>query len=82
MEGVYIWIITAMLTYGSADITPYDKDIIELTFESDWDCHEYIYDKKVILTDDLLAEYREVDGENLTGFDFFCETRFKQTEDI
>ena len=60
----------------------YDKDIIELTFESDWDCHEYIYDKKVILTDDLLAEYREVDGENLTGFDFFCETRFIQTENI
>ena len=60
----------------------YDKDITELTFESDWDCHEYIFDQKVILADDLLAEYRVVDGENLTGFDFLCETRFIQTEEV
>ena len=28
MEGVYIWIITAMLTYGSADITTYERLVI------------------------------------------------------
>ena len=82
MEGIYIWVVTAMLTYGSAGIVAYDKDITELTFTDDLECHQYIFDQKVLLADDLLAEYRVVDGENLTGFDFFCETRFIQTEDI
>ena len=82
MEGIYIWVVTAMLTYGSAGIVAYDKDITELTFTDDLECHQYIFDQKVLLADDLLAEYRLVDGENLTGFDFLCETRFIQTEEV
>jgi len=82
MEGIYIWVVTAMLTYGSAGIVAYDKDITELTFTDDLECHQYIFDQKVLLADDLLAEYRVVDGENLTGFDFLCETRFIQTEEV
>jgi|TARA_B110000977_G_scaffold52137_1_gene70899 hypothetical protein len=82
MEGIYVWVITAMLSYGSAGVIAYDKEVTELIFEDDGDCHQYIFDQKVLLADDLLAEYRVVDGENLTGFDFLCETRFIQTEEV
>jgi hypothetical protein len=56
MEGIYVWVITAMLSYGSAGVIAYDKEVTELIFEDD--------------------------GENLTGFDFLCETRFIQTEEV
>ena len=68
MEGIYVWVITAMLSYGSAGVIAYDKEVTELIFEDDGDCHQYIFDKKVLLADDLLAEYRVVDGENPVSY--------------
>ena len=43
-----------------------------MQFEDTWECHEYISENKMA----LLLPHIETYGENLKGFEFFCENRY------
>lgn len=45
------------------------------TFESQWECQEYLAANKVIIVDTVLETFREVDGKSLQNFEFFCESK-------
>ena len=34
------------------------------------------FNKLVAITDDILLKFRNIDGMELTGFDYFCEVRY------
>ena len=42
------------------------------TFNDTWECWEYLSAKKVELLTPMLETY----GDNLTSFEFYCESRY------
>ena len=42
-------------------------------FTNKKECHEYVYQNKVKLVDSVLKDFRNFDGKELNGFEFFCE---------
>ena len=45
------------------------------TFETKWECLDYLADNKVMIVDSILENFREVDGKKLKNFEFFCESK-------
>ena len=45
------------------------------SFDSKWECHEYLAANKVVIVDTVLESFREVDGKYLQNFEFFCESK-------
>ena len=45
------------------------------SFESKWECHEYLAKNKVLIVDTVLETFREVNGNYLQNFEFFCESK-------
>ena len=75
------WILTVMLTYGAVDVTEMkilsaDSATPSVNFETESECQDFLYDNKVAITDDILLKFRNIDGMELTGFDYFCEVRY------
>ena len=75
------WILTVMLTYGAVDVTEMkilsaDSATPSVNFATESDCQDFLYDNKVAITDDILLKFRNIDGMELTGFDYFCEVRY------
>ena len=75
------WILTVMLTYGPVDVTEMkilsaDSATPSVNFATESECQDFLYDNKVAITDDILLKFRNIDGMELTGFDYFCEVRY------
>ncbi len=75
------WILTVMLTYGAVDVTEMkilsaDSATPSVNFATESECQDFLYDNKVAITDDILLKFRNIDGMELTGFDYFCEIRY------
>ena len=75
------WILTVMLTYGAVDVTEMkilsaDSATPSVNFATESECQDFLYDNKVAITDDILIKFRNIDGMELTGFDYFCEVRY------
>tara|TARA_Y100000114_G_C11505188_1_gene206342 strand:- start:146 stop:397 length:252 start_codon:yes stop_codon:yes gene_type:complete len=75
------WILTVMLTYGAVDVTEMkilsaDSATPSVNFATESECQDFLYDNKVAITDDILLKFRNIDGMELTGFDYFCEVRY------
>ena len=75
------WILTVMLTYGAVDVTDMkilsaDSATPSVNFATESDCQEFLYNNKVVITEDLLTKFKNVNGMELTGFDYFCESRY------
>ena len=45
------------------------------SFETKWDCLQYLADNKVTIVDTVLETFREVEGKKLKNFEFFCESQ-------
>ena len=78
------WILTVMLTYGAVDVTEMkilsaDSATPSVNFATESECQDFLYDNKVAITDDILIKFRNIDGMELTGFDYFCEIRYDKT---
>ena len=75
------WILTVMLTYGAVDVTEMkilsaDSATPSVNFATESECQDFLFDNKVAITDDILLKFRNIDGMELTGFDYFCEVRY------
>ena len=75
------WILTVMLTYGAVDVTEMkilsaDSATPSVNFATESECQDFLYDNKVAITDDILLKFRNIDGMELTGVDYFCEVRY------
>ena len=75
------WILTVMLSYGAVDVTEMkilsaDSATPSVNFATESECQDFLYDNKVAITDDILLKFRNIDGMELTGFDYFCEIRY------
>ena len=78
------WILTVMLTYGAVDVTEMkilsaDSATPSVNFATESECQDFLYDHKVAITDDILIKFRNIDGMELTGFDYFCEISYDKT---
>ena len=75
------WILTVMLTYGAVDVTEMkilsaDSATPSVNFATESECQDFLYDNKVAITHDILLKFRNIDGMELTGFEYFCEVRY------
>ena len=75
------WILTVMLTYGAVDVTDMkilsaDSATPSVNFATESDCQDFLYKNKVVITEDLLMKFKNVNGMELSGFDYFCEARY------
>tara|TARA_R110002012_G_scaffold318824_1_gene537838 strand:- start:637 stop:870 length:234 start_codon:yes stop_codon:yes gene_type:complete len=75
------WIITAMLIYQDIE-KPVMTDYLLKSFDSKHECLDYVWDNKVEMIDGLLEVHREVEGIKLRTFDFFCENKFLDLEEV
>jgi len=67
-----VWFaVTLMLTFHDTDLT-ISREYKKKTFQDTWSCHEFISDNKMM----LLSPHIELNGDNLKGFEFFCESRY------
>jgi|TARA_R110000823_G_scaffold233141_1_gene359512 hypothetical protein len=67
-----IWYLTVMLTYAGLDESQFTKWQAH-TFKDDQECHKFVYDNKVLLVDGLLEKFRNVNGNELISFEFYCQ---------
>ena len=65
------FVITIMLSFHGTDEQLYREYQAEM-FKDTWECHEYIAEHKVELLTPHLIDY----GDRLTGFEFYCESRY------
>jgi|TARA_R100001443_G_scaffold109421_1_gene120692 hypothetical protein len=75
------WVITAMLLYHGVE-KPIITDYLVKSFDTKFDCLDYVWDNKVDMIDGLLEVHREVDGVKLRTFAFYCENRFVELEEV
>ena len=64
------FVITSMLTFsGGEQLT---REYKLKSFDDTWACWEFITDHKVELLAPHLIDY----GDEMTGFEFYCESRY------
>ena len=64
------FIITILLTFNTGE--QFTREYKLKSFNDTWACWEFITDHKVELLTPHLIEY----GDKMTGFEFFCESRY------
>ena len=72
----YVVIITAMLWYSNNPV-PYETDWRTMTFDSIFECRQYVFENKVELTKGLF-ELHGVDerGNELKTLEYYCRTEY------
>ena len=72
----YVVIITAML-WDSYFPVPYETDWRTMTFDSIFECRQYVFENKVELTKGLF-ELHGVDerGNELKTWEYYCRTEY------
>ena len=64
------FIITVLLTFNTGE--QFSREYKLKSFNDTWACWEFITDHKVELLTPHLIEY----GDKMTGFEFYCESRY------
>jgi hypothetical protein len=64
------FIITILLTFNTGE--QFTREYKLKSFNDTWACWEFITDHKVELLTPHLIEY----GDEMTGFEFYCESRY------
>ena len=75
-----IWILSVMLSYGEVDESRMSY-LQDMHFISESKCQDYLFNNKVMLVDSLLEEFRNYNNMKLTGFDYFCESKFVELDE-
>jgi hypothetical protein len=76
-----IWILSVMLSYGEVDESRMSY-LQDMHFISESKCQDYLFNNKVMLVDSLLEEFRNYNNMKLTGFDYFCESKFVELDEV
>ena len=75
-----IWVLTVMMWYeGEQTRNTYLQDIL---FISEDACQQHLFDNKVMLVDNLLKKFRNVDGMNMKSFEYFCEGKPVELDEV
>jgi hypothetical protein len=75
-----IWVLTVMMWYeGEQTRNTYLQDI---QFISEDACQQHLFDNKVMLVDNLLLKFRNVDGMNMKSFEYFCEGKPVELDEV
>jgi len=75
-----IWILTVMMWYeGDQTRNTY---LQELQFISDTACKDYLFTNKVMLVDSLLEKFRNIEGMDMQSFEYFCEGKFVELDEV
>ena len=75
-----IWILTVIMWYeGEQTRNTY---LQELQFISDSACKDYLFTNKVMLVDSLLEKFRNIEGMNMQSFEYFCEGKFVELDEV
>ena len=75
-----IWILTVMMWYeGEQTRNTY---LQELQFISDTACKDYLFTNKVMLVDSLLENFRDIEGMDMQSFEYFCEGKFVELDEV
>jgi len=75
-----IWILTVIMWYeGEQTRNTY---LQEMQFISDTACKDYLFDNKVTLVDSLLEKFRNLDGMEMQSFEYFCEGKFVELDEV
>jgi hypothetical protein len=53
-----------------------------MQFISDDACKQYLFDNRVVLVDSLLEKFRIVDGMTMKSFEYFCEGKFVELDEV
>ena len=75
-----IWVLTVMMWYEGEQTR--NTHLQDMEFISEDACQEYLFDNKVILVDSLLEKFRNIDGMNMKSFEYFCEGKFVQLDEV
>jgi len=54
----------------------------ELQFISDTACKDYLFTNKVMLVDSLLEKFRNIEGMDMQSFEYFCEGKFVELDEV
>ena len=75
-----IWILTVMMWYeGEQTRNTY---LQELQFISDTACKDYLFTNKVMLVDSLLEKFRNIEGMDMQSFEYFCEGKVVELDEV
>ena len=75
-----IWILTVMMWYeGDQTRNTY---LQELQFISDTARKDYLFTNKVMLVDSLLEKFRNIEGMDMRSFEYFCEGKFVELDEV
>ena len=75
------WNIAVMLVFaGTAE--PTIQYWQHQTFLDKEQCHEYIFQNKVSLVDSILEDFRNINGKQLNGFEFFCQGKTIELDQV
>ena len=75
-----IWILTVMMWYEGEQTR--NTFLQEMQFISEDSCQQHLFDNKVMLVDSLLEKFRNIDGMNMQSFEYFCEGKPVQTDEV
>ena len=75
-----IWILTVMMLYEGEQTR--NTFLQEMQFISEDACQQHLFDNKVMLVDSLLEKFRNIDGMNMQSFEYFCEGKFVQLDEV
>jgi|TARA_R100001443_G_scaffold3549_2_gene11102 hypothetical protein len=75
-----VWILTVMMWYGGEETR--NSYLQEMQFISEDACQQYLFDNKVTLVDSLLLKFRNVDGMSMQSFEYFCEGKFVELDEV
>ena len=53
-----------------------------MQFISEDACQQHLFDNKVMLVDSLLEKFRNIDGMTMQSFEYFCEGRFVEMDEV
>jgi hypothetical protein len=75
-----IWVLTVMMWYEGEQTR--NTFLQEMQFISEDSCQQHLFDNKVMLVDSLLEKFRNIDGMNMQSFEYFCEGKFVQLDEV
>ena len=75
-----IWILTVMMWYEEGQTR--NSYLEDMQFISKDACQQHLFDNKVVLVDSLLEKFRNIDGMNMQSFEYFCEGKFVELDEV
>ena len=70
-----------MLLYEDVE-KPVITDYLIKSFDSKYECLDYVWENKVDMIEELFNIHKEVNGKKLKTFAFYCENRFVELDEV